>query len=219
MLSIHVRNEFNGRSLASRCGRAKTVLASGFSQLRGHVFRSEAVELDGLMARGVTADEVHAVPRAVQLLGEQINQRLVGRGIYGRRGDFDAEFVAQRLADFVGGGARLELDRQEDSVGLDAKKGWHGHWSQMKSGGARPGKLEYNLSMSMGISSTLFASLIWGSIGLGFAIYGKKEKAVAPLVGGILLMGISYLIGSALTMSLVGAALVVGIWRFRRYGN
>jgi len=63
----------------------------------------------------------------------------------------------------------------------------------------------------MDISSTLFASLIWGSIGMGFAIYGKKQKALAPLVGGILLMGISYLISSALTMSLAGIGLVAGI--------
>ncbi|MGO8931227.1 MAG: hypothetical protein ACLQU3_30600 [Limisphaerales bacterium] len=68
-------------------------------------------------------------------------------------------------------------------------------------------------------SSTLFASLIWGSIGLGFAIYGKKQRSVAPLVGGILLMGISYLIGSALVMSLVGVGLVAGIvWVGRHVG-
>jgi hypothetical protein len=60
-------------------------------------------------------------------------------------------------------------------------------------------------------SSTLFASLIWGSIGLGFAIYGKKQRSVVPVVGGILLMGISYLIGSALVMSLVGMGLVAAI--------
>ena len=70
----------------------------------------------------------------------------------------------------------------------------------------------------MDISSTLFASLVWGSIGLGFAIYGKKQRATAPLVGGILLMGISYLIGSALVMSLVGVASWCGIvvgWKIR----
>ena len=79
----------------------------------------------------------------------------------------------------------------------------------MKPGGARPGKLGYNLRM--GNTSSLLASLIWGSIGMGFAIYGKKQKALAPLVGGILLMGISYLISSALTMSLAGIGLVAGI--------
>jgi len=68
-------------------------------------------------------------------------------------------------------------------------------------------------------SSTLFASLIWGSIGMGFAIYGKKQRSAVPLVGGILLMGISYLIASALWMSLVGAALIAGIvWVGRHVG-
>ena len=69
----------------------------------------------------------------------------------------------------------------------------------------------------MDISSTLFASLIWGSIGLGFAIYGKKQRTMVPLVGGLLLMGISYFIGSALVMSVVGAALVAGIGWVGRY--
>jgi hypothetical protein len=73
--------------------------------------------------------------------------------------------------------------------------------------------------MNMGSSSSLFASLVWGSIGLGFAVYGKKQKAPAPLLGGILLMALSYFIGSALLMSLVGAALVAGIVWVGRYVN
>ena len=63
----------------------------------------------------------------------------------------------------------------------------------------------------MGSSAYLFAALIWGSIGLGFAIYGKRQKALVPLLGGILVMGISYFITSALYMSLVGIALVAAI--------
>jgi hypothetical protein len=63
----------------------------------------------------------------------------------------------------------------------------------------------------MGNTSSLVASLIWGSIGMGFAIYGKKQRATSPLLGGVLLMGISYFISSALAMSVVGVALVVGI--------
>jgi hypothetical protein len=71
--------------------------------------------------------------------------------------------------------------------------------------------------MNIGSSSFIIASLIWGSIGMGFAIYGKKQRATAPLLGGVLLMGVSYLISSALVMSLVGLALVAGIvWYQRR---
>jgi hypothetical protein len=68
-------------------------------------------------------------------------------------------------------------------------------------------------------SSYLFAALIWGSIGMGFAIYGKKQKAMVPLVGGIVLMGITYLISSALYMSLVGVVLVGGILWLGRYSG
>ena len=121
------------------------------------------------------------------------------------------------MPDFIGGRARLELHRQEDSVGLNAKEAGHGHWSKMNSGRARPGKLEYKPRNTMDITSTLFASLIWGSIGMGFAIYGKKQRTTVPLVGGIVLMGISYFIGSALVMSLVGVALVAGIVWVGRY--
>ena len=71
--------------------------------------------------------------------------------------------------------------------------------------------------MNIGSSSFILASLIWGSIGMGFAIYGKRQRATAPLVGGIALVAISYFISSALLMSLVGVALVAGIvWRQRR---
>ncbi len=69
----------------------------------------------------------------------------------------------------------------------------------------------------MGHSTYLFAALIWGSIGLGFVVYGQRQKAVVPLVGGIVLMLVSYLISSALYMSLVGIALVVAILWLGRY--
>ena len=73
--------------------------------------------------------------------------------------------------------------------------------------------------MNFGNSSTLVASLIWGSIGMGFAIYGRRQRATAPLLGGVLLMGISYLISSALVMSLVGVALVAGIVWYQRQAD
>jgi hypothetical protein len=73
--------------------------------------------------------------------------------------------------------------------------------------------------MNIGSSSFIIASLIWGSIGMGFAIYGKKQRATAPLLGGVLLMGVSYLISSAFVMSLVGVALVAGIVWYQRRGD
>jgi hypothetical protein len=58
----------------------------------------------------------------------------------------------------------------------------------------------------------LFASLLWGSIGAGYFIYGKKQQAIVPLVGGLLMIAVSYLVSSALLMSLIGISLMVAVY-------
>jgi hypothetical protein len=69
------------------------------------------------------------------------------------------------------------------------------------------------------MGSFLIASLVWGSIGLGFVVYGKRQSAVVPLVGGIALIAISYFVGSVLVMSIIGAGLVAAMIRFRNVGG
>lgn len=67
-------------------------------------------------------------------------------------------------------------------------------------------------------SNTLIASLIWGSIGTGLAVYGWKRQEFVFLFGGIALGAFSYFIGSALVMSLVSAAaIVLMFWLKRRF--
>lgn len=62
------------------------------------------------------------------------------------------------------------------------------------------------------------ASLVWGSVGLGFAVFGKKQGEWVTLSGGIALMAVSYFIGSALYMSLVSVLLIAAvIWLRRRF--
>jgi len=65
---------------------------------------------------------------------------------------------------------------------------------------------------------TLFASLIWGSIGFGMAIYGKKQASLVPLFAGIAVMAGSYFISSALCMSLMSIAVILGVFIFRKWG-
>ncbi|MFC1528591.1 hypothetical protein ACFL5B_01635, partial [Candidatus Latescibacterota bacterium] len=62
----------------------------------------------------------------------------------------------------------------------------------------------------------LFAALIWGSIGLGFFIYGKKQKSPVPLACGIVLMGASYFAKTPMTLSLVGAAIIAVIFVLKK---
>ena len=64
----------------------------------------------------------------------------------------------------------------------------------------------------------LFASLLWGSIGAGYFIYGKKQQAIVPLVGGLLMIAVSYLVSSALLMSLISISLMVAVYFLAKRG-
>ncbi len=62
--------------------------------------------------------------------------------------------------------------------------------------------------MSLLNAHYLFASLIWGSIGLGYCIYGKRQQSWVPFAAGVMMIAVSYFVGSALWMSLICAALM-----------
>jgi len=57
------------------------------------------------------------------------------------------------------------------------------------------------------------ASLLWGvlfgAVGLGLFVYGKKQKALVPLACGVALMVLPYLVSNAWLLAGVGLALVV----------
>jgi len=58
-------------------------------------------------------------------------------------------------------------------------------------------------------ASQLIWGVVFGAIGFGFFIYGKKQKAVIPLVTGIALFVFPYFISNVYIIVIVGAALVV----------
>ena len=60
--------------------------------------------------------------------------------------------------------------------------------------------------------SFLFTSLVWGSIGVGYFIYGKRQQSLPAMAGGILMVGVSYLVGSALLMSLISILVTVATY-------
>lgn len=68
-------------------------------------------------------------------------------------------------------------------------------------------------------SNTLFASLIWGSTGVGFFIYGKRQREWVPMAGGVALIAVSYFVSNWLWMSLASLALIAGIWFLLRQGD
>jgi hypothetical protein len=50
--------------------------------------------------------------------------------------------------------------------------------------------------------------LLFGSIGLGFCIYGRKQRAPVPLVCGLVLMVFPYFVSNTLMLVGVGAVLI-----------
>lgn len=58
-------------------------------------------------------------------------------------------------------------------------------------------------------TSLLLWSLLFSSIGLGFFIYGKRQKAVVPLFCGLGLMIYPYFVSSSLLLVAIGVALMV----------
>ena len=56
--------------------------------------------------------------------------------------------------------------------------------------------------------SILIWGVIFGSIGLGFFVYGKKQKAIIPLLSGIGLMVVPYIISNMYILILSGIVLV-----------
>jgi hypothetical protein len=56
-------------------------------------------------------------------------------------------------------------------------------------------------------TSTLILGIIFGSIGLGFFVYGKKQAALIPLFSGIGLMVVPYFISNMYFLILSGLVL------------
>jgi hypothetical protein len=57
-------------------------------------------------------------------------------------------------------------------------------------------------------TSSLLWGLLFGSIGLGFLIYGRKQKAVVPLVCGLGLMVFPYFVSSTILLVAIGIVLI-----------
>jgi len=59
-----------------------------------------------------------------------------------------------------------------------------------------------------GSTAVLIWGIIFGSIGAGFAIYGKKQKAIVPLCVGVTLCVFPYFIENVYVLVGIGLALM-----------
>ncbi|TAJ81305.1 hypothetical protein EPO44_17920 [bacterium] len=58
-------------------------------------------------------------------------------------------------------------------------------------------------------------STLFGSIGLGYFIYGKKQQKMVPLIAGIALCAYPYFISNVYAMVVVGIILTAVPWLIR----
>ncbi len=56
--------------------------------------------------------------------------------------------------------------------------------------------------------ATLWWGVVFGSIGMGFFIFGKRQRAPVPLACGMLLMVFPYVVSGAWATVIVGALLM-----------
>jgi predicted membrane protein len=57
-------------------------------------------------------------------------------------------------------------------------------------------------------TSSLLWGLLFGSIGLGFLIYGRKQRAVVPLICGVALMIVPYFVSNTILLITIGITLI-----------
>jgi hypothetical protein len=65
------------------------------------------------------------------------------------------------------------------------------------------------------IQAWLLWGLLYGSIGLGFFMYGRKQRAPVPLLCGIALMVFPYFVANVVLLVAIGAVLIVIPYFFR----
>ena len=63
--------------------------------------------------------------------------------------------------------------------------------------------------------NTLIFSALFGSIGVGYFIYGKKQQKMVPLIAGMGLCLFPYFMSNPYGMTIVGLILMAAPWLLR----
>ena len=76
-----------------------------------------------------------------------------------------------------------------------------------RSSGASARPLNFTVRRLLDTSSLLWG-LLFGSIGLGFFVYGRRQKRVVPLACGVVLMIFPYFVSNTILLVILGLALI-----------
>ena len=64
-------------------------------------------------------------------------------------------------------------------------------------------------------SNVLLASFVFGMVGMGMVMFGKKSGRVVPMAAGVGLMAVPYVISNLIVLIAVGAVLSATPWIVR----
>jgi hypothetical protein len=65
----------------------------------------------------------------------------------------------------------------------------------------------------------LLALLWWGSVAGGYLLYARKQREIPPFLGGVVMMGASFLVVSWFWMSVICLAMVAGVYLVMKRGH
>lgn len=65
----------------------------------------------------------------------------------------------------------------------------------------------------------LMITFVLGVVGLALFVYGKKQRLIVPALGGIVLMGMPYVVHRPVVLGVVGLAIAAGSIVFRSWGE
>lgn len=57
-------------------------------------------------------------------------------------------------------------------------------------------------------TASLLWGLLFGSIGIGFFVYGRRQRALVPLICGLALMVFPYFVANTILLVAIGVALM-----------
>jgi hypothetical protein len=72
--------------------------------------------------------------------------------------------------------------------------------------------------MSLLNSNYLLASLFWDSVGVAYFVYGKRQQSLVPLIGGLVMIGVTFFVNTALLMSLFCVGLMLAVYVLLKQG-
>lgn len=64
-------------------------------------------------------------------------------------------------------------------------------------------------------TASIFWGFLFGSIGIGFFIYGRKQQKMVPLACGLLLMVFPYFVHNTILLVVIGALLMAAPYFLR----